>query len=75
MARLIIQSMNTGRFLTASREGGEPEWVSSLRDAGGGVVNDMESITQLFEDCCDVEDQAIVIDLDRLGTAADYVSH
>jgi hypothetical protein len=74
MARLIIQSMNTGRFLCASPKGDEPIWVSSLRDAGGGVVRDMDSVAQLFEDNCDVEDQAIVIDLDRLGTASDYVS-
>lgn len=70
--RLLIQSMNTGRFLAPSMEGGEPVWVSSLREAGGGVVQDMDQATQLFHDCCDFEDQAIVIDLDRLGTANDY---
>lgn len=72
MARLIIQSMNTGKFLAPSVDGGEPCWVGSLRDAGGGVVRDLDSIQQLFNDCCDFEDQAIVIDLDRLGTPNDY---
>lgn len=75
MARYLIQSMNTGRFLAPCTEGGEPVWVSSLRDAGGGVVADMEMIAQLVEDCCDFEDQAIVIDLDRLGTVNDYLPH
>jgi hypothetical protein len=70
--RLLIQSMNTGRFLASSVDGGDPVWVSSLREAGGGVVFDLESAAQLFEDCCDFEDQAIVIDLDRLGTLSDY---
>ena len=74
MARLIIQSMNTGRFL-APGDNGEPGWVASLRDAGGGVVKDMDSITQLFEDWCEFDDQAIVIDLDRLGTVNDYLPH
>lgn len=74
MARYLIQSMNTGRFL-APGENGEPGWVSSLRDAGAGVVADMEMVTQLFEDNCDFDDQAIVIDLDRLGTKNDYLPH
>ncbi|MDO8652078.1 MAG: hypothetical protein Q7R66_07805 [Undibacterium sp.] len=73
MARLLIQSMNTGHFLTCSQEGGEPVWTTCLRDAGGGVVADMESAVQLFEDNCEPEDQAIVIDLDRLGTKNDYL--
>jgi len=73
MPRLLIQSMNTGRFLVPSQEGGEPVWVSSLREAGGGVVADMETAAQLFEDNCEFEDQAIVIDLDRLGTRNDYL--
>jgi hypothetical protein len=75
MARLLIQSMNTGHFLTASPDGGEPIWVNSLREAGGGVVSDMERAAQLFEDHCEFEDQAIVIDLDRLGTKDDYPAH
>lgn len=70
--RLLIQSMNTGRFLAPSMEGGEPVWVSSLRDAGGGVVFEVDHAQQLFHDHCDFEDQAIVIDLDRLGTVNDY---
>jgi hypothetical protein len=64
--------MNTGRFLVPSMDGNEPEWVPSLRESGGGVVSDMESAAQLFQDCCEFEDQAIVIDLDRLGTSNDY---
>lgn len=73
--RLLIQSMDTGRFLAPSADGGEPVWVSSLREAGGGVLADAEAIAQLLQDHCDFEDQAIVIDLDRLGTANDYLAH
>lgn len=47
-------------------------WVSSLREAGGGVVSDVETAVQLVEDNCEFEDQPILIDLDRLGTANDY---
>lgn len=73
--RLLIQSMNTGRFLAPSMEGGEPVWVSSLREAGGGVVFEVDQAQQLFHDHCDFEDQAIVIDLDRLGTVNDYTGN
>lgn len=72
MARYVIQSGATGRFLTADPQGGEPMWVSLLKQAGGGVTDDMERITQLVADCCELEDFPQVIDLDRLGTANDY---
>jgi len=72
MSRFLIQSLTTGRFLCPALDGGEPNWVSSLREAGGGVVTDVEMAQQLFEDCCDFDHGAIVIDLDRLGTANDY---
>lgn len=74
MPRLLIQSMVTGRFLCPSLEDGQPEWVSSLREAGGGVVRDVDAIVQLLADNTEPDDQAIVIDLDRLGTANDYGS-
>lgn len=70
--RLLIQSQSTLRFLCPSLDGGEPVWVSSLREAGGGVVSDVETAVQLVEDNCEFEDQPILIDLDRLGTANDY---
>lgn len=72
--RLLIQSLNSGRFLAPSADGGEPVWVASLREAGGGVVETVDEAAQLFQDCCDWEDQAIVIDLDRLGTVDDYLA-
>lgn len=72
--RLLIQSLTTGRFLCPSLDGGEPCWVASLRLAGGGVISDMEQAQQLFDDCCDFDDGAVLIDLDRLGTANDYVN-
>lgn len=74
MPRLLIQSMATGRFLCPSLEDGQPEWVSSLREAGGGVVRDVDAIVQLLSDNTEPDDEAIVIDLDRLGTANDYGS-
>ena len=70
--RLLIQSLATGRFLAPSIEDGQPEWVASLREAGGGVVADIETAQQLVQDNCDFDDQPILIDLDRLGTANDY---
>lgn len=73
MARLIVQSMATGRFLCPSESGNEPVWVPCLRAAGGGVVADLESARQLVLDHCDGDDMPILIDLDRLGTANDYV--
>lgn len=70
--RWIVQSLATGRFLAPSLDDGQPEWVASLREAGGGVVPDAESAMQLIEDNTDFEDRAIAIDLDRLGTMQDY---
>lgn len=71
--RLLVQSMSTGRFLAPSMTDGQPEWVTSLREAGGGVVFDLEAAHQLVVDCCESEDMPILIDLDRLGTEADYI--
>jgi hypothetical protein len=70
--RFLIQSKTTGKFLCPALDGGEPVWVSSLREAGGGVVSDLETVNQLVEDNCDFEDMPQLIDLDRLGTARDY---
>ena len=72
--RYIIQSQITGRFLAPSEDGGEPVWVRSLRLAGGGVFTDIERAAQLVVDNTDSDDRAIVIDLDRLGTANDYIN-
>ena len=72
MARLLIQSLVTGRFLAPSLNGDEPGWVASLREAGGGVCSDMEQVAQLFHDHCDFDIGAVVVDLDRLGTKDDY---
>lgn len=73
MPRYVIQSASTGRFLTADPDGGEPMWVQLLQQAGGGVVDDPERVAQLLADCCDAEDFPQVIDLERLGTAEDYL--
>lgn len=70
--RLLVQSLATGRFLCPSLEDGQPSWVASLREAGGGVVFDVEAAVQLLADCCDSEDMAVLVDLDRLGSANDY---
>lgn len=70
--RLILQSLVTGRFLAPSLDGGEPVWVRSLREAGGGVFSDPEAAAQLMFDNTDSDDRVVVIDLDRLGTANDY---
>lgn len=72
MPRYLLQSATTGRFLCPSNDGGEPEWVASLREAGGGVISDEESIQQLVQDNSEYGEVVIVIDLDRLGTVDDY---
>jgi hypothetical protein len=73
MARLLIQSKATGRFLAPSPEDGQPQWVLSLREVGAGVLQDMDQVAQLVEDHCDHDDFPQVIDLDRVGTVNDYV--
>lgn len=75
MARLLVQSLSTGRFLAPSLEDGQPEWVVSLREAGGGVVADVEAAHQLVMDHCEPDDMPSLIDLDRLGTFNDYMPH
>ena len=72
MPRFLIQSRATGRFLCPGLDGGEPGWVASLREAGGGVITDIEAVHQLVEDNCEFDDQPFLIDLDRLGTVNDY---
>lgn len=71
MARLLIQSRATGRFL-APDEYNQPVWVVALRQAGGGITDDEERIAQLMLDWTEPEDLAQVVDLDRLGTPNDY---
>lgn len=70
--RLLVQSKTTGKFLCPALDGGEPVWVQSLREAGGGVVFDLDSVNQLVEDYCDGDDMPVLVDLDRLGTISDY---
>lgn len=72
MPRYIVQSMVTGRFLCPALDGGEPHWVRSLREAGGGVVTDLEMAAQILADNADSDDRAVLVDLERLGTANDY---
>jgi hypothetical protein len=72
MPRFLIQSKATGRFLCPALDGGEPVWVSSLREAGGGVITDIDAVHQLVHDNCESEDEPMLIDLDRLGTENDY---
>ncbi len=69
--RLIVQSLATGRFLSPGLTDGQPEWVRSLAQAGGGVVDDAERAVQLVHDWADLEEQAVIVDLDVLGTAHD----
>ena len=72
MPRYLIQSKTTGKFLIPSVDGGEPGWTQILREAGGGVVTDLDSVNQLVEDHCDFDDMPTLVDLDRLGMVNDY---
>jgi hypothetical protein len=71
MARFLIQSRASGKFL-AGLDGDAPIWVADLREAGGGVLDDMDAVTALVVDHCDFDEFPFVIDLDRLGTFNDY---
>lgn len=71
MPRYLIQSTRTGRFMVPD-EDNQPTWVTSLKEAGGGVLDDPETCFQIIADQCDFDDCAQVIDLDRLGTLNDY---
>ncbi len=73
MARYIVQSLVTGRFLAPAPDGmSEPVWMRSLREAGGGVVSDPELAALLLTETADADDRPVLIDLDRLGTVNDY---
>jgi len=71
--RLLVQSKASGRFLCPALSDGQPCWVASLKEAGGGVVFDLETVDQLIADWCELDDLPQVIDLDRLGTESDYL--
>lgn len=73
--RLIVQSLATGRFLAPSPADGQPEWVRSLAQAGGGVVDDAERATQLVHDWADLDDEPVIVDLDVLGMTDDTDEH
>lgn len=67
--RLIVQSQSTGRFLCPGLRDGQPTWVRSLAEAGGGVVSDPERALQLVQDWADLDDEPVIVNLDALGTA------
>lgn len=73
MPRYIVQSVETGRFLCPSLSDGQPEWVVSLRDAGGGVISDYEMACEMVVEYTEIGESARIIDLDILGTVDDYV--
>jgi len=70
--RYLVQSLDTGRFLVPSLDDGTPEWVCSLREAGGGVVTEEEEALALGIEHAEQGERVQIIDLDRLGTANDY---
>jgi len=72
MARFVVQSTMTGRFLCPSAVDGTPEWVRLLREAGGGVVGDFETALELVHEWSEMDEPVVVVDLDRLGTSNDY---
>lgn len=63
MCRLIVQSLATGCFLVP---GGHTEvtWERALSEAGGGIVPDLALAEQLLRDHCDLDDEAVIVDLD-----------
>lgn len=71
MPRYLIQSRSTGRFLVPDGMDGSPRWVRSLKEAGGGVVADLEMVRDMIEDL-DFDDAPQVVDIERLGMGNDY---
>lgn len=69
--RLVVQSCETGRFLVPDTEGGVL-WVRALRDAGSGVLDDVEAAVQVAQEWAELGESVQLVDLDRLGTADDY---
>jgi len=65
--RLIVQSLETGRFL-APDELGQPEWVVSLALASGGITDDPERAFQLAQDWAEVGESVAIVDLDSLDS-------
>lgn len=72
--RLLVQSLETGRFLVPVGELGQPEWVRSLREAGGGVIADEEEARDMAIEYAELGEAVQLVDLDRLGTSNDYES-
>lgn len=72
MARYLVQSRTTGRFLVPSTVDGTPTWVAGLREAGGGVVPDYGMAAEMAVDHAEMGELVEVVDLDRLGTESDY---
>jgi hypothetical protein len=66
MSRYIVQSLSTGRFLVPG-ELSEVDWQIRLSESGGGIVPDIEHAEQLLCDWCDLDDMAVVVDLDEAG--------
>jgi hypothetical protein len=65
MCRLIVQSLATGCFLVPGAHT-EVTWERALSDAGGGIVPDMQFAVQLLRDHCDLDDEAVIVDLDAV---------
>lgn len=72
MPRYLVQSVDSGQFLVPDPEGGEPIWVPSLREAGGGVLADHDEAIRMGLEYIEQGEAVQVVDLDRLGTANDY---
>jgi len=65
MARYLIQSARTFKFLHSCPNTGDVSWTPSLLTAiQFGMVDDEEQVSQLIDDHCD-RGSAITIDLDE----------
>lgn len=65
MCHLIVQSLATGCFLVPGCHT-EVTWERALSESGGGIVPDMELAEQLMRDHCDLDDEAVIVDLDSV---------
>lgn len=67
MTRLIVQNVDTGRFLAPDQDM-EPRWFVSLLDAAPGVVDDEERAFQLAQDWAQIGERVQIIDLDSFDS-------
>lgn len=64
MARFLVQSLDTGRFLVPGEFG--PEWCVSLEEARAGFVDDYEEAAAMAVEWAEVGERCSIVSIDHL---------